>query len=60
MKYGLIGLLFFSTLFAQQGKWGWNAHRYINARAVDYLPAEMSFFQEHRSYLEEHAVDPGY
>ncbi len=38
-------------------KWGWDAHRYINEHAVDYLPAEMSFFQENRSYIREHAVD---
>jgi hypothetical protein len=50
--------MFCSSLFAQYGDWGWDAHRYINDRAVDYLPTEMSFFQDHRNYLQEHAIDP--
>jgi hypothetical protein len=58
MKYGLIFLLFSSSLFAQNELWGREAHRYINNLAVDYLPEEMSFFKDHRSYLQEHAVDP--
>lgn len=58
MKYFLIILFFFSPLYAQNFKWGWDAHRYINGLAVDYLPSEMSFFQDHRNYLRDHAVDP--
>jgi len=58
MKYYLLFFLFCSSLFAQNGDWGWEAHRYINGHAVDYLPSEMSFFQDHRNYLQEHAVDP--
>lgn len=57
MKYLLIVLFFSSPLYAQHMKWGWDAHRYINDNAVDYLPVEMSFFQDHRTYLREHAVD---
>ncbi len=38
--------------------WGWGSHRYINDAAVDHLPQELSFFQDHRDYLSEHAVDP--
>jgi hypothetical protein len=58
MKYQLLFLLFYSSLFAQNIEWGWEAHRYINDLAVDYLPAEMSFFQDHRNYLQEHSIDP--
>ncbi len=39
-------------------RWGWGSHRFINAAAVDHLPSETSFFQDHRDYLSEHSVDP--
>jgi len=39
-------------------RWGWQSHRFINAAAVDHLPPEMSFFQDHRDYLSEHSIDP--
>ena len=58
MKYQLLFLMLYSALFAQNIEWGWEAHRYINDLAVDYLPAEMSFFQDHRNYLQEHSSDP--
>lgn len=58
MKYFLISLMFCSSLFAQLNRWGWNSHEYINEHAVDYLPREMSVFQEHRDYLREHSTDP--
>ncbi len=58
MKYFLICLLFCSSLFAQNMKWGWEVHRYINEHAIDYLPSGMSFFQDSRSYIREHSVDP--
>jgi len=58
VKYFIIALLFYSSLVAQNIKWGWETHGYINNHAVDYLPAEMSFFQDHRSYLQQHSVDP--
>ena len=51
-------LMIYTALFAQPEEWGWEAHRYINSHAVDYLPIEMSFFQDHRSYLQQHAIDP--
>jgi hypothetical protein len=47
-----------SSLFAQNKKWGWDTHGYINEHAVDYLPTEMAFFQDHRNYLQQHSVDP--
>jgi len=43
---------------AVHARWGWQSHRFINEAAVDYLPAEMNFFQDHRNYLSQHAVDP--
>ena len=59
LKYKIFLILVFSfNLYAQDIEWGWNAHRYINENAVDYLPAEMSFFQDHRQYLRDHSVDP--
>jgi hypothetical protein len=51
----LVLLLVTQSLFA---RWGWTSHRFINDAAVDRLPAEMSFFQDHRDYLTEHSVDP--
>ncbi|TFB13642.1 T9SS type A sorting domain-containing protein [Candidatus Marinimicrobia bacterium MT.SAG.4] len=39
-------------------RWGWQAHRYINNHAVDYLPDGMSFFLDHREFLDDHATDP--
>ena len=51
----LITLLTFPNLY---GRWGWNSHRFINAAAVNHLPESMSFFQDHRDYLSQHAVDP--
>ncbi|MFH1850815.1 MAG: T9SS type A sorting domain-containing protein [Candidatus Neomarinimicrobiota bacterium] len=38
--------------------WGWDSHRYINAAAVDYLPAEMTSFKENREFLRQHSTDP--
>ena len=59
IKYCLMALpVLLMVLQAQDSKWGWDAHRFINDAAVDYLPAGMSFFREHQSYLSEHAPDP--
>jgi len=54
MKHLLLILMWCSTLLG----WGWDTHRYINNHAVDYLPGGMSFFQNQRDFLEQHAVDP--
>ena len=54
-------LFLLAITFLQQDKvyaWGWGTHRYINENAVDYLPPEMDFFQEHSDYLREHSTDP--
>ena len=58
MKYYFIFLVICSSLFAQSVNWGWQGHRYINEHAIDYLPSEMSFFQDHRNYIRDHSVDP--
>jgi len=58
VKFFLLSLVFCSLLSAQINKWGWNTHEFINEHAVDYLPREMSVFQEHRDYLREHSIDP--
>ena len=58
MKYIFLFILYISTVSAQNMKWGWNVHGYINENAVDYLPVEMGFFQDQRGYLSQHSVDP--
>ena len=58
IKYFLIALLICSSLFAQNKKWGWDAHGYINEHALNYLPAEMAFFQNHSDFLRLHSTDP--
>jgi len=57
----LLLLFILAIIFSGQDKvyaWGWQTHRYINENAVDYLPPEMDFFQDHRNYLHEHSTDP--
>ena len=54
-------LFLLSITFFQKDKvyaWGWGTHRYINENAVNYLPPEMDYFQEHSDYLREHSTDP--
>ena len=54
-------LFILAITLLQQDKvyaWGWETHRYINENAVDYLPPELDFFQDHRDYLREHSTDP--
>jgi hypothetical protein len=58
VKYVLICLIFYSSLIAQNKKWGWATHEYINDHAVGYLPTEMSFFQDHRNFIKNHSTDP--
>lgn len=57
-KMTLILLITLLTLPQLYGRWGWSSHRFINDAAVDHLPESMSFFQDHRDYLSEHAIDP--
>lgn len=59
MKNIVLIILVATTLITTgYGRWGWGSHRFINAAAVDHLPPEMAFFQDHRSYLEGHSIDP--
>lgn len=53
----LVGLVS-TDLVAQSSSWGWQGHTYINEHAVDYLPAEMSFFLDYVDFLGDHAADP--
>ncbi len=57
-KYMLILLVTLLTMTTLYGRWGWGSHRFINDAAVNHLPESMSFFNDHRSYLSEHSVDP--
>lgn len=39
--------------------WGFDAHRFITNAAIDQLPAEIRpYFQKHRAFITEHAIDP--
>jgi hypothetical protein len=39
--------------------WGFEVHKFIMGQAISMLPAEIRpFFEQHRTYLVEHAVDP--
>ncbi|MBC8375031.1 MAG: T9SS type A sorting domain-containing protein [FCB group bacterium] len=57
-KIVLILLVTLLTLPNLYGRWGWSSHRFINDKAVDYLPKSMSIFYENRDYLSDHSVDP--
>lgn len=57
-KYFYIFLIIMMTVPSLFARWGWGSHRFINDRAVDHLPEEMSFFLDQRDYLSQHAVDP--
>ncbi len=58
MRNIILVVMLCSTLAAQTKKWGWEAHGYINEQAVNYLPAEMAFFKDHRDFLKLHSTDP--
>jgi hypothetical protein len=39
--------------------WSFDVHRYVTGRAIDLLPpAIRPFYQKHRSFVVEHAIDP--
>jgi len=39
--------------------WGFEVHRFVTARAIDLLPAALRpFFEKHRAFVTEHAIDP--
>ncbi len=57
-----VSILLHANLTARENhpaiRWGWGAHRAINAQAVQHLPAEMFFWLDHGAFLSEHAPDP--
>ena len=60
MKHMILIISTITLLISNLYGWGHGSHRIINAAAVDHLPTEMSFFQDHREYLRVHSVDPDY
>jgi hypothetical protein len=62
MKFfiAFLSLLFIVLLFVEHSfGWGFWAHKEINKRAIQLLPAEMkNFFLKHAEYITEHAIDP--
>lgn len=39
--------------------WGFEAHAFIMARAIELLPSELRpFFEANRTFLVEHTIDP--
>ena len=60
MKFFFFSMMLLSAtiVLGQDNKWGWDAHRYINEKAVNYLPSEMAFWQAQQSFLRQHSVDP--
>ena len=60
-KYGILVCIVFTFSVLEQNEvyaWGWEAHRYINEKAVDFLPPDMDFFENYRVYLSQHSTDP--
>lgn len=51
-------LFFLSTSPAIEG-WGFEPHRFIANRAIDLVPEPIRpFYQRHRTFVVEHAIDP--
>ncbi len=59
-----IGILVFlvlvcsTVIMARDIQWGWKTHEFINRYAIDFLPAEMSFFKDQADFLSAHSADP--
>jgi hypothetical protein len=54
-----VWLAVFVLLEAPAGAWGFTAHYYITARAIDRLPAAIRpFFDRYRTSVVEHSIDP--
>ena len=52
-------LLFVVAIPRPASAWGFDVHKYIMARAITLLPAEIRpFFQRYQTTIVEHAVDP--
>ncbi|MEO5896500.1 MAG: zinc dependent phospholipase C family protein [Vicinamibacterales bacterium] len=51
--------VFVAVLPAPADAWGFEAHKYIMARAINLLPAQLRpYFEANRAFLIEHAIDP--
>ncbi|MBL7047067.1 MAG: hypothetical protein ISR95_05500 [Candidatus Marinimicrobia bacterium] len=60
-KIGILVYIVFTFTVLEQNEvyaWGWEAHRYINEKAVDFLPPDMDFFENYKVYLSQHSTDP--
>jgi hypothetical protein len=62
MRRGFIPLVAALALIATPrpaSAWGFEVHKFIMARAIPLLPAEIRpFFQKHETAIVEHAIDP--
>lgn len=58
MRNFILVLFYTTTLMAQYPEWGWDSHKFINENAVDFLPQEMAYFKNYKTYLKDHSVDP--
>lgn len=55
----LLRAVFVFLLHSNSFAWGFLAHKMINRKAVEALPAELRlFFEKHKDYLAEHSIDP--
>jgi hypothetical protein len=55
----LLFFLMFATTPRPAAAWGFEAHKFIMARAIALLPAEIRpYFQKYETSIVEHAVDP--
>lgn len=53
------GLLVLTLAASTPQAWGFDAHRFITNAAMDHVPeAIRPFYQKHRAYITEHAIDP--
>src|SRR5215210_3364581 len=61
MRRALVACLAAALVFApaRADAWGFEAHKYIMARAISLLPAEIRpFFEAQRAFVVERAIDP--
>jgi hypothetical protein len=55
----LAGLFLLILTSAAPSAWGFDVHRYITNAAMDELPAAIRpYYQKHRAFITEHAIDP--
>ncbi len=55
----LIGLLIVASMPQPAAAWGFEAHKFIMARAIPLLPREIRpYFEKYEASIVEHAIDP--